>query len=217
LSVLGVNRIRPFRCETTINFGDFYSIKESTNIPRLLLRQFFLNNLDDHNNENYLKYVFCPIKDTLHMISNIGISNDEKLKTILENSSKFYGFPEYVLKKLILYSYSNGNGNNDITFHLLHSIIFRLYHCHKLMEKYRTRKQQRRIVFWIQLFIDTHLDLCNYMNLNGIYTDEELLEIENNQDDLIESALDQYQPHDWRVSHSGNLPDLTPFMSSTLA
>ncbi len=165
---------------------------------------------DNNNNTNQLKYVFCPIKDTLNIISNIGISNDTELKIILENSSKLYGFPENVLKKLV-HSYSDGNNNNN-TFHLLHSIIFRLYYCHKLMEKYQSNKQQKRIVFWIQLFIDTHLDLCNYMNKYGIYNDEELLEIDNNRDDLIKSALDQYEPHDWRVLHSGNLPDLTLFI-----
>ena len=203
---MGVNRIRPFRRETKITFKDFYSIKESTNIPRLLLRRFFIINANEKW-EKKLQYVFCPFKHTLKNINCIGITNDKKFKTILEKSNIFYGFPENVLK-ILIHSYENQQPKEQ-TFHLLHSIIFRLYHCHKLMEKYR-QQQQQKIVFWIQLFIDIHLDLCIYMNKYNIYNDEELLEIDKNRNDLIKSVLDQYEPHDWRVSHGGNLPDLTP-------
>ncbi|KKL72763.1 hypothetical protein LCGC14_2081670, partial [marine sediment metagenome] len=204
---MGVNRIRPFRRETKITFKDFYSIKESTNIPSLLLGRFFIINANEKW-EKKLQYVFCPFKHTLKNINCIGITNDKKFKTILEKSNIFYGFPENVLK-ILIHSYENQQQLKEQTFHLLHSIIFRLYHCHKLMEKYQ-RQQQQKIVFWIQLFIDIHLDLCIYMNKYNIYNDEELLEIDKNRNDLIKSVLDQYEPHDWRVSHSGNLPDLTP-------
>jgi len=67
-----------------------------------------------------------------------------------------------------------------------------------------------QVLLWLQLFIDTHLDLCGYMIERKAYTDSELVVAENNRDDLAKSVFEQYYPHDERVTFCGNFPDLTP-------
>ena len=62
----------------------------------------------------------------------------------------------------------------------------------------------------LQLFVDTHLDLCEYMRRTGTYEDDELSHPEKNNDDISISAFDMYEPRDEVVMYGGGLPDLTP-------
>jgi len=68
-----------------------------------------------------------------------------------------------------------------------------------------TKPAQR---YWLQLFIDTHLDLATAMHRRGAYSDSDVTGIYTNDEEIARSVLETHMPHDMRVEHYGALPDI---------
>ena len=224
--ILGVKKIRPFRYGTTTYIGGC-SIKQDTNVPRLLLGRLF----NTSTTTNWHKYVFCKIEETIESLKDNKISVLDDMVITLVHSNCLYGFNRNALDRLLEFEKmrkgldSNQVSKMPVQFFILGAILYRLYHCYKMMNRYIEKAgnitwvteaqsdypgDSYKVSLWLQLFIDTHLDLCTYMIDQEAYTDDELLIIEKNNDDLSRCAFEQYYPYDGRVVFCGDLPDLTP-------
>lgn len=173
------------------------TIEIPTNIPRLLLRRYYG---ESTTTTTKFRFVFCPFRECLEAVrAGIALpSSGGRFEILLRNSVNLYGFERKILDALL----------NDARYYcVLYTLLYRLHHCHRLAFKSR---ELPRIVYHLQLLIDTHIDLCGYMLRNESYRDELLLDPDLNSDHLVQDALTQYEPHDWRVMHGGELPDLTP-------
>ena len=196
----GVYKIRPFREEEEDNQDkkEFLRIGE-TNIPRLLLRQKYP--------KHQYPFLFCKIEETIEAFKNRTIFHIDNniIDSILSSceSKEIYGFPKEFLLNI-------SKSSTSESFFLLNSILYRLHLCYTIIDecRYNLSEENQKTIFWIQLFIDSHLDLCNYMIDKKSFSDEQLFNYEYNKDDLSKSSFQQYHPHDSRIAYCGDLPDL---------
>lgn len=198
-SVLGLNRIRNFRKAK----NDIPS-----NIPRLLLRQFFQCYYDKNP---ILKYIFCDFNETVKALQTKDIDFKKQLGPAIKNNKTMYVHSHDVLLKML---------ENDENYNIIRALICRIHESYKLIEDYSFKEEEedditsdfkaKKILFLLQLFIDTHLPLLDYIKRNDEYTDEQLNDPDVNLDDLTKSALEQYFPSDFNVAYCGGLPDLIP-------
>ncbi len=212
--VLDVNRIRPFREETLHDLGGCL-IEESTNLPTLLLRRKFeRTTFVGHA----ARYVFCPLQDTVEAMQSGSIDFLADMKTELETATALYGFNRTALRKI----------REGTSYSVARSLLYRLHTCHKIMTRYQCseplflhfmdadtgedqeQEDKGKMLFRLQLFMDTHLDICEYIRRTDAYTDELLTNPDYNKDDLVKSVLEQYLPSDYKVAYCGSLPDLIP-------
>ena len=63
--------------------------------------------------------------------------------------------------------------------------------------------------YWLQLFIDTHIELALGMHATATYDDAGLNDIDRNPTSIGASILKANFPHDARAMHCGDLPDLS--------
>lgn len=162
--------------------------------PSLLLRRI----LSSEKKEE-LKYVLCDFSDTVKAMKGkfIAITLDD---VCITNNQDIYGFDSKKTEEII-----NGSSGD---FFIFKSILYRLLHAHKNMDYFKA-SGNRKESFCFQLFIDTHIDLCNYIYTNNAYTDSILTDDGSNEDDFIISAYKKYYPHERRsLSYCGDLPSI---------
>jgi hypothetical protein len=192
---LGINKISPIReDEFDLKKPDFLTVRG--NVPVVLLRRKF----ESTPKWNKLQFVFCDFRETVSAFNSKNVDILRKSKKILSFRQSIFGFRLDVIKDLI---------ENDSGYNIVKSIIFRLYYAHSLIDYYTSLKDFDT-TFRLQLFADTHIDLCSYMNENQVYNDHELNDPDSNHYDLVHSALEKYYPHQKRFIFCGDLPDLTP-------
>ena len=95
----------------------------------------------------------------------------------------------------------------------LAAVLYRVHRCHALMADCCAGAGDVARRYRLQLLVDTHLPLCDFMRRSGLYADAELQDPMRNNDDLVLPAAQQYAPRDvGAVAHCGDLPDLTPLV-----
>lgn len=95
------------------------------------------------------------------------------------------------------------------THTILLAVVFRLHFAHSLALRpgvFGDLQTQH----WLQLFIDTHIDLCLAMHTGDAYSDAQVTGHFSNEETLCTSIIDQWYPHDDRLMHCGALPNVTP-------
>ncbi len=167
-------------------------------LPRLLLRDhFFRDGTVD------AAAAFDEFENTLEIASTVPMRLLQGLDGILQGvqDKPHYSFPPEQLQNLLVRS-------PDASYSVMLAVVFRLHTAHVLAQRPDV-SEDTQLRHWLQLFIDTHIDLCLAMRLGEVYTDLELMDEFANDETLCTSVLDQWYPHDTRVIHCGDLPDLS--------
>jgi hypothetical protein len=192
-TILGVNKIKPLI--KIIPKPMFGTIKTSETIPRLLLRQSLLKEYP------LLDHVLCDFKETCQTLKDKKVDFNTCVQVCLENECDQLGFSIDAVHAI------NNTPSNQYT--VMKGLLYRLLFCQKVTKVLNERKDYKN-VFRMQLFVDTHIDLCNYISFYGVYDDRSLLDPESNKESGMKCALDHRYPTDDKIIFCGDLPDLTP-------
>lgn len=194
------------------------------NTPRLLLGRFY-NESDIGDRKVYhqtkMRFVLCRFSDMLQLLKSVDfqdISRDihqtatEIAKTIAQQNKKvnervesntLFGFPLVVLDSLDLLKH-------QMQYSVLWALLLRLWVAHREMETFQPT--HRKHALRLQLFIDSHISLCQYIIRNRQFEDADLLDPQRNRDSIVMCAAQQYYPNDRDFAYAGNLPNLTECM-----
>lgn len=220
-SILGVHKIKPFHPNILGNTRIWFTLDDSTetvkeiekqrgvidnilvtriNTPRILLGRFT-------SYEWEYPCIFSPFIDQVNAFRN-------RLVPILRTGYFCFQLVDWtrgtiyeldttlVLKVIDAYDSGIAPENHSI----LLALVYRLIVLHYLMDT----SKRTEIVFQLQLFIDTHLDLLRHMVFYNRYTDEELLDPFSNPEELTISSFDCFYPRDDRFFCCTELFDITP-------
>lgn len=173
-------------------------------VPRLLLGQAF---------STYAGFFFCPFEETLAWVrKNPGTAN-MGIFSKLANAPSMHSFDRSLLDAIMKDASLSVSENCDDQptntlrprYKILLAILCRVEAATRLMGK----GKDRRYDYWLQLFIDTHIDLCIAMHLSGVFDDATLEDPMSNPESVAESIYMQNYPHDTRCYTAGDLPDLS--------
>lgn len=167
-------------------------------LPRLLLRDHFLG-----DGTVDAAAAFVEFETTLKIASTAPLRLLHRLDGILQGvrDKAMYSFPADRLQNLMVRM-------PDESYCVMLAVVFRLHTAHVLARRPDVA-EDTQLRHWLQLFIDTHIDLCLAMRLGEVYADAELTGAFANEETLCTSVLDQWYPHDTRVIHCGDMPDLS--------
>lgn len=189
--VFGVNKIKPLVLVAEEEDKVKYNLKDH-NIRDILYKEF----------DSKYPHVFVDFKETIEAVRN-RLTTVHRIKFV-SVKSVIYGFDRKFLESLI--------ERKDKNYSILLSIIWRIHNAYTIIEN--TKTEQKGVIFRLQLFIDTHLELCNYMITYQKYTDSELEDISQNEETLGESVLKSFYPSDYNFYYCGDLPDLSPIVDA---
>ncbi len=196
--------MNPFRSKTVVVCDD-RRIKIPAVCPETLLRQKY-----KHTEKwvPHLQKVFCDFQVTIEAVKRGEIVLRNFFAVEMSNSEGGFGFSKTVIE--IVGALTSKN------YSIFEALLFRLFTCQNLLEKTshssvaENSTENSRTRFWVQLFMDYHLDLCLYMQNNDLYSDEQLTDCDQNLGDVFRSALSCHYPSRAKVLHCGELPQLTP-------
>ncbi len=184
------------RYPATVRVGD-RTFEEGTNVPRLLLRRKFPGEL----------HVFCPFRETRDAVRSGSLDVGAHLIPALRILPGLYGFDAATLRAAVA---------RPDAFTVLLAVVYRLRRCHVLMSTRVASDDagERAEGYHLQLFVDTHLDLCERMLACSLFSDDRVSNVDENPDDLSRSVAVQHEPRDDAVTGCGDLPDLTPLIDT---
>ena len=234
LPTLGVERLRPFvspnpnpnppgyityNPETSLEVNwededkdsvrnyDQASTVRST-IPMFLLRRYF------KTKEPVLwllyHYVFCDFRYTLAAVREGKLDMKTCFKDLYydRHKDRVYGLSEAEV------SHALHEADVDKNMNVLRALLYRLCLAHRALHLARS-KGEKRIEYQLQLFIDTHIALSNYISYFKAYTDDKLLNDDTNFMNIAKCALEQFYPKPSDVSHCGDLPNVAPVLQAS--
>lgn len=172
--------------------------------PALLLRRIFKpEGGEEEEDKHNLDYTLRDFKETLKAM-NEKVINIAYEDLCITSCPDVFGFSIQKIEQILtLHSRSN------VTYSIFKTILFRLYHAHRFMDECNRLANNRKASLCFQLFIDTHIDLCNYILINNVYDDQTLMDTAANMDDFLMSAYQKYYPHERRsLSYCGDLPSI---------
>jgi hypothetical protein len=146
------------------------------------------------------QYAFCDFDDTILAIEKKDIAVSSKVINPPALATSIYGFDIDTVKEIL--------DSSPEEYSIFQSIIYRLWHAHSAQEETQSRKWK----FRLQLFIDTHIDLCIYIVKNNACLNYLLKSPIENKDRIGIAAKDYYYPHPDRFRFCGNLPDFIPLI-----
>lgn len=193
--VLGINKVRPFTKVLPKPITFPYKINET--IPRLLLRRDLLPKYP------ILRYILCEFTETMEHVRANNITVFDAVDTTLELDVIDLGFTSEFIENI-----KDTDCNSYVT---AKSLLIRLLLSKKYIRVF-SRDKDWKNAFRMQLYADTHIDLCIYMSIYGRYDDASLLSTEGNEENAVKSVLEDKYPHDERVIYWGDMPDITPLV-----
>ncbi len=167
-------------------------------VPRLLLGKAF---------PDYALYVFCPFKTTLKAVRKKTSSFFMAMYSRLRYSHEMHSFNWDILNAVLKDVQENVDDAafKKTEYKILLAVLYRIEFATKLMGV----GKDRRYDYWLQLFVDTHIDLCIAMHTTGFFDDASIECADLNPNSIAESVLEQNFPYDTRCAHAGDLPDLS--------
>ena len=191
--ILGVNKVNPiYKIVPKPEIGE---IQFDETIPRLLLRRKYVKKYP------LFEYTLCNFTETMDYVKKGQISVTD-IEPIYYNSElNTLGFSEEFIKVV-----SDEKQNNYIVSKALACRLL----VAKKYESIFTNEGDSKSRLWIQLFMDTHIDLCVYLMRHENFEDSCLLNEDKNEEGVVSSVLEMKYPFDNRVYYCGELPDITP-------
>jgi hypothetical protein len=199
---------------TTINY----------NTPRLLLGRFY-NESDIGDRKVYhqqkMRFVVCRFSDMILLLKSVDFVNISEAindvasiiaQTISQQNKKvnnrvesalLFGFPLMLLDNLNLLQH-------QMQYAVLWALLIRLWVAHEEMNIYQQTHPKHTLR--LQLFIDSHISICQYILRTRHFDDANLLDPSRNNDSVAICAVQQYYPNDRDFAYAGNLPNLTECM-----
>lgn len=178
-------------------------------VPRVLLGQA---------HPTMAAYVFCPFADTLARARDDASSVVIALTPKLDHETEMYSFGSDLLRAAQAYGATQARVSSGMCtetekaramaaprYAILLTVLYRIEFAMRLMGG----GEDRRYDYWLQLFVDTHIDLCSAMHETGLFDDAALESAHDNPSSLCDTLLEQNWPHDTRCAHAGDLPDLS--------
>lgn len=168
----------------------------SAEIPRAVLRRTFPT----------LWQVFTPFSETVSMMMVGAIDGPRTLFRFVVEEYRDFGFESVGIHELAQRFRTDPQEARG--YSILLALFYRIGCAHNIMDSTDDRKQ----VLMLQLFIDTHVDICAVMIRHKMLLDSDLLDPTDNPYSFGESVFAQFYPHDARFQYSGDMPDLTPII-----
>jgi hypothetical protein len=198
------------------------SNKHSTidfNTPRLLLGRFYQeSDIGDRKiyHKQKMRFILCPFTDMVDLVKSkdfFEISNSiyeeaSAIEHAIKNNpcpetKTLFGFPIDVLTVLKIWEY-------QMQYATIWCLLLRLWVAHNELTLYVDSHPKHALR--LQLFIDSHINLCSYILRSKQFEDSELLDPRNNHDSVAVCAVRQYCPNNRDFAYAGNLPNMTSCM-----
>ena len=203
MEVGGIHAARPFRpsdwiaAETATAPLVHGAVPLEPFTPRLLLGRLFPQLADT---------VFCPFADTVAAIRRCPDEFLAALDADLRTLPVMHSFVHTTLALVRASFVRRTPGSTQPRYAVLLALLWRVDHAARIA---RSPPRRGSGSYWLQLFIDTHIDLALAMHTTGIYDDARLEDPLGNEHSIMESLLCANNPNDTRSIHSGDLPDVS--------
>lgn len=205
----GVNQLRPIHGDLIIRGNGMIFNSEvhcKGNIPMLSLRRFFIKQNSTTDSIFYKKWdkyklFICEYEKTLEYVQSPSFIIPRKLKDHIENNEyKIYGLTKSSIKPWI-------DKYNPKNHSIIVCTIFRIWKLYQLMKKITTGI--KNVIFYLQLMIDTHIDLMCFIWKTKFINDIDLIDPANNVESITQSGFEDNYPHQFRFMYCGNFIDIS--------